>query len=72
MRREDGTMGDVAGGTAVSANLLQEPRALLAELCEGRFAAAEIDARANLASRSSGASRARTSTSWSGSTRSTP
>jgi acyl carrier protein len=48
MRREREAMGDVAGGTAAGADLVEALRALLAELSEGRLAVAEIDPAANL------------------------
>jgi len=48
MRREREAMGDVAGGTAAGADLVEALRALLAELSEGRLAVAEIDPSANL------------------------
>jgi len=48
MRRDDGAMGDTAAGAAAGASLVEELRKLLAELSEGRLAAAEIDPAANL------------------------
>jgi len=48
MRRDDGAMGDTTGGAAAGAGLVEELRKLLAELSEGRLAAAEIDPAANL------------------------